>query len=83
MFFSGITKNSNREILNKNLFTLKRSDGIFWGSLENLIFGGGRGGGGGGGVIKDQYIRHYPKRGAWTVCRFNWGRLAKKRRGCF
>ena len=63
MFFSGITKNSNREILNKNLFTLKRSDGIFWGSLENLIFGGGRGGGGGGGGHKRPIYKTLPKKG--------------------
>ena len=63
MFFSGITKNSNREILNKNLFTLKRSDGIFWGSLENLIFGGGRGVGGGVGGHKRPIYKTLPKKG--------------------
>ena len=48
MFFSVITKNSNWEILTKNLVTFKRYDGgkdeklyYFGGSLKNLIFRGG------------------------------------------
>ena len=47
MFFSVITKNSNWEILTKNLVTFKRWDGVkdeklqyFWGSLKNVIFRG-------------------------------------------
>ena len=50
VFFSVITKNLNREILNKNLVTFKRWDGIndekflYYGSLlkkKNFFQGGG------------------------------------------
>ena len=47
MFFVVITKNSNWEILLKNLVTFKRQDGIedekllyFWSSLKNPTFRG-------------------------------------------
>ena len=39
-YFSVITKNSNWEILTKNLVFFKRLDGVFWGSLENPTFRG-------------------------------------------
>ena len=48
MFFSAITKNSNWEILTKNLVTFKRYDGVkderlqyFGGLLKNPILRGG------------------------------------------
>ena len=48
MFFSVITKNLNWEILNKNVVTFKRWDGVkdekyqcYRGSLNNVIFRGG------------------------------------------
>ena len=54
-YFSIITKNSNWEILPKNLVTIKRSDDIkdeklynFWGSLKDPSFREG-------GVMKNQY----------------------------
>ena len=57
IIFSLITKNSNSEILTKNLITCKRKDGVkdeklyyFGGSLKNLNFRGG----GGGGFTKNQ-----------------------------
>ena len=46
MFFSITTKNSNWEILTKDVVTFKRWDGVndeklyFWGSLKNPIFRG-------------------------------------------
>ena len=66
MLFSVITKNSNWEILKKNLVTFKRYDGVkdekfqyFWGSLKNPIFRGG-----GEGVTKNQYRGgHFLKEG--------------------
>ena len=68
MFFFAIAKNSNWEILTKNLVTFKGLDGVklyFWGSLKNLIFlGEGEG---------YQYIGGLPKKRAWIVCRFNEG----------
>ena len=53
MFVSARTKNSNWEVLTKNLITFKRSDGdekfqYFGGSLKNPIFREG--------FTKDHYI---------------------------
>ena len=82
MFFSVITKNSNWEILTKNLVTFERSDAVkdekpwhFGGSLKNLTFIGR--------FTKNQYRgEDCLKRGAWTVCKTSGG-LTRKRGWCF
>ena len=58
MLCSVITKNSNWEILTRNLVTFKRYDGVkdkktFWSSWKNLNFFFLRGWGGGGGFTKN------------------------------
>ena len=81
MFFTGVTKNLNWEILTENIVTFKRWDGAknekFYhhgDSQKNLM--------GGGGHEKPINRGELPKRGASTVCRFKGG-LAKKREGVF
>ena len=70
MFFSVITKNSNCQILTKNLVTFirwgyKQKTLIFWGLIESL---------------KTNLEGGLPKKGAWTVCRFK-GRARQERGG--
>ena len=61
IFFSAITKNSNWDILAKNLVTFKRQDGV---KDENLFGEGWR------GVHKKPILRGdcLKTGGAWTVC---------------
>ena len=73
MFFSVQTKNVNWEILNKNLVTFKRWDGVkdekfqfYRGSLKNLVFKEA--------VCEKPICKgELPKSGAWTICRFKEG----------
>ena len=65
MFFPVTTKNSNWEILTKNLVTSKRWDGVkdekFWRFTEKSYFYGE------GGSQKKLYRGNSLKRGSWTV----------------
>ena len=57
IFFSVITKNSNKEILPKNLVKMVlRTKNYFWGSLKDLTFRGGD-------LEKQIYRGRFPKKG--------------------
>ena len=81
MFLSVINKNLNWKIVTKNLVTFERWDLVknekfkcYVGSLKKCNFYGGH--------EKPIYRGRFPKKGAWTVCKFKGG-LVKKRRWCF
>ena len=85
MFFPVTTKNSNWEILTKNLVTSKRWDGVkdekFWRFTEKSYFYGE------GGSQKKLYKEEFPKKGVLdSFGRFEGegkGGLANKRGWCF
>ena len=79
MFFSVITKNLNWELLTKNLVADRMVLGMknfdIMGVSKKFIFGRSF-------HEKPIYRRNSPKRGAWTVCRFeSWQKAGVFLRG--